>query len=83
MGREKVRAAIYSMAAFYMLYTALQIFNERATWDAGKETLMFGAIAFFVIAAIGLIIFAIKLAMLVTKKEKEEHESETAGKGMD
>jgi len=71
------------MAAFYMFYTALQLFQERAGWSADKENVMMAAIAFFVIAGIGLIVFAIRIAKRVTEKEKrmleekEKDESET------
>ena len=72
MNRDKARAGIYSMAAFYMLYTAMQLHGEGNL----------PAMIFFIIAAMGLIVFAIVIAVRVTKEErkgqgKSDDESET------
>ena len=65
MNSNKIRAGIYCMAAFYMLYTAMQLFKE-----GGSEI----AAIFFVAAAIGLIVFAIIIAKRVTEEEKKRLE---------
>lgn len=79
MNSSKIRAGIYSLAAIYMLYTAMQLYKE------GNIV----ATVFFVIAAIGLVVFSLIIAKRVTDeekailKEKNEDESETAGKRVD
>ena len=82
MNRDKARAGIYSLAAFYMLYTAMQLYKENATGNIAP-------VVFFVVAAVGLICFALKIAKQVTteekklSEEKKDDESETTGEGMD
>ena len=49
------------MAAVYLLYTAMQLYKEVGTVIAA---------AFFVIAAIGILVFAFKIAKKVTDEEK-------------
>ena len=61
MNSDKLRAGIYSMAAIYMLYTAMQLYKEVGNVVAA---------AFFLIAGIGLIVFAFKIAKHVTEEEK-------------
>lgn len=79
MNSDKIRAGIYSLAAIYMLYTAMQLYKENNVV----------ATVFFVIAAVGLIVISLIIAKRVTdkekaiSKEKNEDESETAGKRMD
>ena len=65
MNSDKIRTGIYCMAAFYMLYTAMQLYKE-----GGNEI----AIVLFVVAAIGLIVFAIIIAKRVTEEEKKHLE---------
>ncbi|MBR5565243.1 MAG: hypothetical protein IKW08_03650 [Roseburia sp.] len=70
MNNDKLRAGIYSMAAVYLLYTAMQLYKEVGNVIAA---------AFFVIAAIGILVFAFKIAKKVTDEEKriaEEKEEE-------
>lgn len=58
------------MAAVYLLYTAMQLYKEVGNVIAA---------AFFVIAAIGILVFAFKIAKKVTDEEKriaEEKEEE-------
>ena len=62
MNSDKLRAGIYSMAAIYMLYTAMQLYKEVGNVIAA---------AFFVIAAIGLIVFAFVIAKRITREEKD------------
>ena len=62
MNKDKLRAGIYSMAAIYLLYTAMQLYKEVGNVIAA---------AFFVIAAIGMIVFAFKIAKKVTEEEKK------------
>ena len=62
MNNDKLRAGIYSMAAIYLLYTAMQLYKEVGNVIAA---------AFFVIAAIGMIVFAFKIAKKVTEEEKK------------
>lgn len=61
MNSDKLRAGIYSMAALYMLYTAMQLYKEVGNVIAA---------AFFLLAGIGLIVFAFKIAKRVTAEEK-------------
>ena len=65
MNSNKIRAGIYGMAAIYMLYTAMQLYKE-----AGNVV----AAVFFVVAAIGLIAFALLIAKRVTEAEKKQAE---------
>ena len=67
MNSDKLRAGIYSMAAFYMLYTAMQLFKENGSMIA---------VVFFVIAAIGLLVFAVMIAKRVTEEEKRKVEED-------
>lgn len=60
---DKLRAGIYSMAALYMVYTALQLYKEGGNGVA---------ITFFVAAAAGLIIFSLVMAIRITKKERKK-----------
>jgi len=62
MNNDKLRAGIYSMAAIYLLYTAMQLYKEVGNVIAA---------AFFVIAAIGILVFAFKIAKQVTDEEKK------------
>ena len=62
MNNDKLRAGIYSMAAIYLLYTAMQLYKEVGNVIAA---------VFFVIAAIGMIVFAFKIAKKVTEEEKK------------
>lgn len=72
MNRDKLRAGIYGMAAIYMIYIAMQIYKEGGSGIA---------IAFFALAAIGLLVFAFVIAKRITEEEKkrakEEHENES------
>lgn len=61
MNSDKLRAGIYSMAAIYMLYTAMQLYKEVGNIIAA---------VFFLLAGIGLIVFAFKIAKRVTAEEK-------------
>ena len=60
------------MAAVYMLYTAMQLYKEVGNVIAA---------AFFVMAAIGILVFAFKIAKKITDEEKriaeEKKEDET------
>ena len=67
MNSDKLRAGIYSMAAFYMLYTAMQLYKENGNMIA---------VVFFVIAAIGLLVFAVMIAKRVTEEEKRKSEED-------
>ena len=71
MNSDKLRAGIYVMAAVYMIYTAMQLFNEGGNMPA---------VVFFAVAAAGLIVFAFVIAKRVTDEEKkraEEKKGET------
>lgn len=65
---DKLRAGIYSMAALYMVYTALQLYKEGGNG---------AAIIFFVVAAAGLTIFSVVIAVRVTKAEKKNIETKS------
>lgn len=69
--REKGRAAIYTMAAFYLLYLAYQMFGSRMENEGTNYALMMFFSVLFVVLSAGLVVFSVFLMKTAAKKEKE------------
>lgn len=65
MKNDKIRAGIYGLAALYMFYIAVKLFQEGGNGIAA---------AFFVMAGTGLIVFSFIIARHITKEEKKRAE---------
>lgn len=77
--RTRGRSTIYSMAGIYFLYTAYQLFKDRAT-NTGSDYVLFLLIsAGFLLLGIAFIVFGLRIMYKSQKEDKkalEEKESQ-------
>ena len=69
--KSKGRSAIYGMAGFYLLYTAYQIFQNRAESSGVEYVLILIGAAGFVLIGAGMIGFGFYTIYQIRKKEQE------------
>ena len=69
--RARGRSAIYSMAGIYFLYTAYQLFKDRAT-NTGSDYVLFLVIAAgFLLLGIGFIVFGLYSMNKIRKEDRK------------
>lgn len=69
--RSKGRSAVYAMAGIYFIYTAYQLFRDRAT-NTGSDYVLFLVIAAaFLLLGIGFIGFGLYNMSKIRKEERE------------
>lgn len=71
--REKARASIYTMAGFYLLYLAYQMFSGRMDNGGDEYYLMMIFTVIFVMLGAGLMVFA--AAMMKKSIQKDRGDS--------
>ena len=74
--REKGRAAIYGMAGLYLLYLSYSIFKGRAESSGMEFTIIMIAMAGFVAAGIGLIVYSVRMMDRIRRRDQEEAKQE-------
>ena len=73
LNSEKNRASLVAVVAAYLLYLAYQLFEARLDTDTTMTpTVRFLCIGLFVLAAIGLFVYAIHTWRHSTQEEEDE-----------
>lgn len=76
--RARGRSAIYSMAGIYFLYTAYQIFRDRAMSSGGEFVLLLVIAAAFLLLGIGFIWFGLYSMNKIRKEDRKAAEERKA-----
>ena len=75
LNSKKTRASLFGIAAFYLLYLAYGLFKDRRQTDTSMSPaarILF--IAFFMLAAIALIVYAVREWLKADREEKHPPE---------
>jgi len=76
MNNGQTRSSLMAIVAAYLLYTAWQLFQGRNDPESSMSpVLLYLFVVFFVVAAVGLFIYAWKIWKNSKKEEEEEKQA--------